>query len=83
MAEIIRLDKDDEAYLQKLSFPWQTKEQQEKDWMQELVTFLCNIFDQPFEQAVRCTRFGYAVMKKYKEARFAKLSALPVLRNLK
>lgn len=81
--EIIRLDKDDEAYLQKLSLPWQTKEQQEKDWMQELVAFLCNIFDQPFEQAVRRTVFGYAVMKKYKEARFAKLAALPILRNLK
>ena len=51
--------------------------------MQELVAFLCNIFDQPFEQAVRRTVFGYAVMKKYKEARFAKLAALPILRNLK
>lgn len=80
--EIIRLDTDDKAYLHKLSIPWQTIEQSSKNWEDEISSFLCNIFDQSKTNAIRRTNYGYAVMKKYKEARFAKIASIPLLRNL-
>lgn len=82
IAEIMRLDKDDEAYLHKLSQPWLTNEQVKNDWTQKLTDFFFNIFNQPLSQASRCTQFGYAVIKKHREAKFSKLSTLPILRNL-
>jgi len=79
--EIIHLDNDDSAYLQKLSEPWQTDEQYSKDWQEELTSFLCHIFDQSVENAIRKTIYGYVVIKKYKEARYARLASMPILRK--
>ncbi|WP_080902829.1 glycosyltransferase family 10 domain-containing protein [Parabacteroides sp. Marseille-P3160] len=80
--EIIRLDKDDEAYLQKLSTPWLNKEQREIDWDQRISSFFDNIFNQPLEKAKRTTIYGYAIIKKYREAKFAKLASLPIIRKM-
>lgn len=79
--EIIRLDKDDDAYLQKLSEPWQTDDQSSKEWGKELTSFLCHIFDQSLGNAIRRTMYGYAVIKKYKEARYSRLATIPILRK--
>jgi hypothetical protein len=80
--EIIRLDNDDTAYLQKLSIPWQTEEQLLKDWEFELNSFLGNIFDQPLGHAKRTSIYGYIVAKKIKEAKWARFATFPLIRNL-
>jgi hypothetical protein len=56
--EIIRLDKDDEAYIQKLSQPWYTGENYSK-WELKLLSFFQHIFDQPIEDAKRRTDYGF------------------------
>jgi hypothetical protein len=80
--EIIRLDKDDNAYLQKLAIPWQTNEQLSKDWEFELSSFLCNILNQPLTCAKRTSIYGYAIIKRIKEAKWAKIANLPIIRNI-
>lgn len=80
--EIIRLDKDEDAYMEKISIPWVTEQQTEKKWKEEFDLFLQNIFSQDIGKAKRTTMFGYAVIKKYREARFAKLASWPLLRNM-
>ncbi|WP_147381213.1 glycosyltransferase family 10 domain-containing protein [Parabacteroides sp. AM08-6] len=80
--EIVRLDNDDDAYLQKLSQPWLTQDQAEKNWEKELALFLCNIFDQPIEKARRRTDFGFGVMKKFREARFSRFLSYSIFRRL-
>jgi len=55
--EIIRLDRDDEAYLAKLSAPTY---RHPFDWYEaRFEAFLRNIFDQPFDSARRLNAFGY------------------------
>lgn len=80
--EIIRLDKDEDAYMERISIPWFTEQQTEKKWKEEFGLFLQNIFSQDIGKAKRTTMFGYAVIKKYREARFAKLASWPLLRNM-
>ncbi|MDH6343377.1 hypothetical protein M2480_001366 [Parabacteroides sp. PFB2-12] len=80
--EIIRLDNDEEAYMKRLSEPWLTKLQAEKDWDSELSDFLVSIVEQSLNQARRTTMYGYALIRKYRESRLAKYSTLPVIRNL-
>lgn len=57
VSEVIRLDNDDDAYLQKLSEPWLT---QPNDWEGALVRFFESIFAQDLEQAKRAPRYGFA-----------------------
>ena len=59
VAEIIRLDTDDEAYLEKMrESPF--AEQDLSSYSQRLEEFLFNVFDQPLAQARRRTNIGFA-----------------------
>jgi hypothetical protein len=80
--EIIRLDNDDEAYLTKLSEPWQTDAQRAANHEAELLAFLSNIFEQPKEKAKRTTVYGFVGRQKYREKRFASLADIPLIRRL-
>ena len=53
--EIIRLDTDEHAYLEKLSLPWLTP----RDWEGELIHFFKKIFSQNTEEAMRAPRYGF------------------------
>ena len=61
--EIIRLDKDDTAYLEKITTPfWPYGDSFEEFYDSEnekIITFFRNIFDQPFEKACRRTEYGW------------------------
>ena len=48
--EVVRLDRDDAAYLEKFRIPWMTSEQQTHDWYAEVVAFLERIIQLPPEQ---------------------------------
>lgn len=56
--EIIRLDRDDDAYMQKLSQPWYVGDTYHK-WELKLLLFFKNIFDQPIAVAKRSTNYGF------------------------
>lgn len=59
ISEIIQLDKDPEAYLNKLSQPWLTEEQKQKAWETELLVFIENIFSRPITEAKRIPQYGF------------------------
>ena len=63
--EIIRLDSDDDYYLEKLLEPWLLSGCTYKDWFSSLDAFLLHIIEQPLEEAKRCTEYGY--VKRYKQ----------------
>lgn len=71
--EIIRLDRDDEAYLNKLRQPWFSKDIR-AFYTNELLHFFRNIFDPPKEKALRTTRFGYVGIYQRDLKRTAPLS---------
>jgi len=75
--EVIFLDKNRDAYLEKLSIPWQTNEQMEWNWDDSLKNFLYSIFNQTLVDARRTTQYGYAIAKKYKEK---KIISFPILK---
>ena len=55
--EIVRLDRDDEAYLAKLTAPSFVHP---FDWYEARLTdFLRNVFDQPLDEARRLNAYGY------------------------
>lgn len=56
--EIIRLDRDNEAYLEKLSRPWLNAPLR-KPYEERLQAFLRHIVEQPKEKAFRTTRYGW------------------------
>ena len=56
--EIIRLDRDDDAYMQKLSQPWSVGDTYHQ-WELKLLLFFKNIFDQPIADAKRGTNYGF------------------------
>ena len=58
--EIIRLDNDDDAYLEKLSLPWFRSSNVQKDYAERLRRFFDGIFNQPLEEAHRTTLYGAA-----------------------
>jgi Glycosyltransferase family 10 (fucosyltransferase). len=62
--EIIRLDKDDDAYLKKLSEPW-IEPDKIKRWQKDLSDFLRHIIEQPISKAKRATDYGFN--KSYKK----------------
>jgi hypothetical protein len=57
--EVIRLDKDDNAYIEKLSKPWYTGDDY-SEWQSKLLSFLKNIFEQSMDKAKRRTEYGFA-----------------------
>ena len=56
--EVIRLDKDDKAYIEKLSKPWHIGETY-SDRQLKLLSFLKNIFEQEIDKAKRTTVYGF------------------------
>lgn len=58
--EIIRLDSDDAAYLEKLESRWFTRPATIDFYSQELLRFLQHIVEQPKEQAFRTTSYAWA-----------------------
>ncbi|MDR0602903.1 MAG: glycosyltransferase [Bacteroidales bacterium] len=56
--EIIRLDKDDNAYMEKLQEPWYYGDDYDKHEY-KLRLFFKNIFEKPIEQSKRMTKYGY------------------------
>ena len=57
--EIIRLDQDDKAYLEKLKAPWLNSEQKLKQWDKDLFMFFENIFDKELKNAKKIPQFGF------------------------
>ena len=63
--EIIRLDRDDEAYLRMVTARCLVEESPDV-YARRLETFLANIFDQPLEKAARLCPYGrQAVMRRH------------------
>jgi len=57
--EVIRLDNDDDAYIQKLLQPRiSTNGKTYNEWQAELLSFLKNILEQDKNRAIRTTRYG-------------------------
>ena len=72
--EVIRLDNDDDAYLEKMTAPfWLYGNSFEEFYaarVERMLAFFRNIFEQPLEKARRRTRYGnaelyYLTMKRY------------------
>lgn len=61
--EIIRLDKDDDAYLEKITTPFwpygDSFEEFRANELEKFIAFFRNIFDQPLEKAGRRTLYGW------------------------
>jgi len=57
IAEVIALDNDDAAYLEKLRKPWFLNEEF-KDWGKRIADFLYPIIEQDKEKAVRIAKYG-------------------------
>jgi hypothetical protein len=58
IAEIIALDNNDAAYLEKLRKPWFLNEEF-KDWAEKTADFLDHILEQDKEKAIRRTKYGF------------------------
>lgn len=76
--EIIRLDNDDDAYLNKLSQPWYIGDDYDI-WELKLRSFFRNIFEQPIQDAKRRTEYGW--VKVNRERMEAVQWSWPILRK--
>lgn len=72
--EIIRLDKDDPAYLEKLSQPWFTRPSLQSYYTEQLLAFFRNIFEPPLTEAFRTTDYAWAGLYKRNLRRTAPLT---------
>jgi len=72
--EIVALDRDDDAYLRKLSAP--SAVETPADYEARLTAFLRNIFDSPLEQARRTNEYGYQVNIRRRQKRLFNLYEL-------
>ena len=61
--EVIMLDKDDKAYMERVSGPC-FKGGNAKEYSQKLEEFLCHIFDQPLSEARRLCPYGHQAMMR-------------------
>ena len=59
IAEIIQLDKDNKAYLDKLNHPWLNNEHLLKPWDKELLGFFNNIFSKNILEANHIPQYGF------------------------
>ena len=62
--EIIRLDSDDEAYLEKINVPSLPLNRTSTGYLNELNLFMARIFDQPLNDARRLCPFGHQAMMR-------------------
>jgi hypothetical protein len=77
--EVIRLDKDESAYLEKLSKPWYTGESYAKRHL-KLQSFLKNIFDQELSKAKRTTDYGFVRTYRRKQETMEQLFKTKIMR---
>ena len=77
--EIIRLDNDDEAYIQKLSTPWFCDNNYDQ-WELKLLSFLKNIFNQEFHAAKRTTDYGFVRTYRRKQETMGWLFCRKIMR---
>ena len=77
--EIIRLDNDDEAYIQKLSASWYNGDNYEQ-WETKLLLFLKNIFDQEYHLAKRTTDYGFVRTYRRKQETMGLLFKRKIMR---
>lgn len=76
--EIIRLDNDDEAYLQMLSAPhFIAGQKTQKEWLHAFDAFVGNIFNKEPEHAKRITTYGFSRFYRNKKFILTKLGAIP------
>ncbi|MDR1718588.1 MAG: glycosyltransferase [Dysgonamonadaceae bacterium] len=73
IAEVIRLDRDDEAYLKQLSQPRFSETGYYQCQLNRLEVFLRAIVEQPLEQARRTAAYGYAQRYFARQKKMAKL----------
>ncbi|MDR1683620.1 MAG: glycosyltransferase, partial [Candidatus Symbiothrix sp.] len=77
--EVIRLDKDDRAYLEKLSKSWYTGQSYAERQL-KLLSFLKNIFDQELSKAKRTTDYGYVRIYRQKQETMGQLFKEKIMR---
>lgn len=77
--EIIRLDKDDNAYIEKLSNPWHNGEIY-ADRQVKLLSFLKNIFEQEYSKAQRKTAYGFVNTYRRKQETMGWLFSRKIMR---
>jgi hypothetical protein len=77
--EVIRLDKDDEAYLEKLSKSWHTGESYAERQL-KLLSFLKNIFERKLSEAKRTTDYGYVRTYRRKQETMGQLFNEKIMR---
>ena len=65
--EIVRLDTDDAAYLEKVKAPCLV--QPHDFYKKELEKFLCHIIDQPIEEARHLNRYGFHTIHRFRMRR--------------
>lgn len=59
VSEVIRLDQDKQIYLEKLKEPWFKVKQIQKNWDNDLLKFLENIFEKSIREAKYIPRYGF------------------------
>lgn len=69
---IVFLDENDKEYINKLSLPWLTREQTQKNWDEIFSFFITNIISQTPQEATRITNYGYAQLIRNKETSLIK-----------
>lgn len=77
--EIIRLDNDDEAYIDKLSKPWYNGEDF-FSYQLKLLSFLKNIFEQELSKAKRRTDYGFVRIYRRKQETMQQLFQEKIMR---
>lgn len=77
--EVIRLDKDDGAYLEKLSKSWYTGQSYAERQL-KLLSFLKNIFDQELSKAKRTTDYGFVRTYRRKQETMGQLFEEKIMR---
>ncbi len=77
--EVIRLDKNDEAYIEKLSKPWHNGIPY-TDRSSQLLSFLGNIFEQEISEAKRTTVYGFVNTYRRKQETMGWLSNRKIMR---
>jgi len=79
--EIIRLDSNDQAYIDMLSETCFTEDQKNfHGWMESFDTFICKIMNQPVELAKRKTEYGYSRYYRKKRAVLAQIESFPIIK---
>lgn len=69
---IVFLDENEEEYLSKLSLPWLTTEQTQKNWDNDFSSFIRNILSQSPQEAKRTSDYGYTKLIRDREISLVK-----------